>query len=661
MKDYSTLETHKKYPPNKLTYLAFEETLRGKKSKEVSKKDLRLIVRAHEDPSVQALIRQYGASAVAGGARELLLKDVFKHQSHAEEILSKTLYFTDSESESEAGRASGSAGGEAARNRPQLGQPGTMLERVEVSTENFIQTQWQNEPLLWELTGVRRKKEWKGKPIPDYDSKNPLSPQPVVLPFRIQHLLLSNFIQVLENSCYDYAVVHAPKIVEDRRYECFEESELQSWTNDFSRNKTFHSDDKEAAAHREVLLTQVARMRHNVVHRERAGVDAMAQYFCSAEELSTLMGDTATRNTILCLWKAIEPAAYGLMQDTMVKFREHSKTMDLLKSEKDELDAQRQGELTGPQQAALDARREAVLVVEKNLISQAHGDYRTLSQAAGRAVEQAISEHGITLGSLGVWLPPQDTSTIAKCPREYEIPSMEAAVSKFAFLRAQDAEKNVRGSLKEAEGARGVKTPDQPSKTPADVKGKRKEEPPYESRLKMREQKQDVHGGGITIKGQEEPSAKGKITLLSKEEWRALSAERGAFNDAAQRSAPVNRDASFPSKRAHVTPEEGENPYSANAWNAGGYRTKQNEGGSRTEQNEGGNPYSASAWNGSGYRREQNERENPYSANAWNGRGYRTKQDEENSRTEQKEGGSRTKRKGPPLESQADPWFRSGK
>ncbi|CAH0046420.1 unnamed protein product [Clonostachys solani] len=455
------LDAIDKTPPDELTYLALEDLLKSLGSKDISRRDLNLRIKYRQDPYTKALITQYGLKWVASGARRLLLADVFKHKVIAEDKFSKTIYFTDLESESEEGQASGSAGGKAARNRPQSGWPGTL----------------------------------QGE---------------------------------------------------------------------------FASD-----------------------HVKAQGI-------------------------ISKMWQAIRKEARVLMQDTMARFEEHTKSMEPIRLRKDVLDAREKKQLTSSQRDALASKREVVLAAGDALIKQAQQDYHELSLAAGRAMEQAVSERGIILGTLGVRISPPNVPTNAAGPHEDEVVNIRADASELLSLRTEDVENDVGGSHKEVEGAQEDEGSNvQPSESTAGVKGKHKKEEPHEKKIQMPEQKQDVEEGGIPLRRQGEsrwgtqgassvgrqvesstrrqgespwgrqgePSARGKVTLMPRAEWRPMLEEIDTGYQAGREGAPPKRYASLYRKKAQVVPEEEQKLDSANgSQNGTGSHTKKNEKGPRTKK-----------------------------------------------------------------------------
>lgn len=559
------------YPPEELNYLALKKELDNLTSNDIPRLDLLTKLRNSHDKYIKALIRKYGLRNVVGGTRNLLVARVFKHRAAAERKFSHSVFFTDCESEAEEALNNGSVTARATRNRPRPKGPGTLQGRLDFWPYNYTQDNWRGEPLLKDLAGVYCNKKWKGRPIPIDDNKDPLSPQPVALPMSNQHPILTNLVQLLEASCYNFAVIHAPEIAAARNttgpYDC----ELTKWTTDFAEMQTFWSEDEAIATYREDLLASVARIRHNVVHRKRVGVDTMAEQFRSAEELTMLMGDMEAVGTISKMWQAIGNEAKVLMDDTMAKFQAHEKTMEPIRLKKEDLDARDGADLSRRQKKALAAERRDAQAAEDVIVKQAKQDYHGLSQAAGRAIEQAMAEHGITLGTLGVWISPPNVPTNAEGPQECEMAGIGADASELSVFRPQKVENDVGGSQNEAEGAgEGERSDVQPSENTADVKGKCKEQNPPSKKIQMSEQQQDVDEGGTPLRRQEESSVSGKVTLLSKEEWTSMQKGTSPGHEAGREGVPVKRDVSSYSRKAQVAPKEEQKVYSASVSQNGG-------------------------------------------------------------------------------------------
>ncbi|KAK7212546.1 hypothetical protein V2G26_019724 [Clonostachys chloroleuca] len=552
------------YPPQELNYLALKKELEDLTSNDIPRLDLLVRLRDSHDKYIKAIIRKYGLRNVVGGTRNLLVAKVFKHRAAAEQKFSHTVFFTDCESEAEEALKNGSVTVRSTRNRPRPKGSGTLQGKLDFWPYNYTQDNWRGEPLLKELTGVYCNKKWKGRPIPIDDNEDPLSPNPVALPMRIQHPILTNLVQLLEVSCYNYAVIHAPEIVAARNTNCSEECELTKWTTDFAEMQTFWSEDEAIATYREALLAKVARIRHNVVHRRRVGVDTMAEHFRSAEELTMLMGDMEAWGTIYKMWQAIGKEAKMLMHDTMAKFQALEKNMEPIRLEKEAIESRDGADLSRRRKKALAAERKTAQAAEDVIVKQAKQDYRGLSEAAGRAIEKALAEHGIILGILGVWISPPSAPTNVDGPHDGEVVvDIGADASELAALRPRKAEEDV--------GAHeGERSDVQPSENTADVKGKCKENNPPNKKIQMSEQQQDVDEGGTPLRRQGESSASGKVTLMLREEWKSMQKETNTGYEADREGVPVKRDASFYNKKAQVTLKEEQKVYSANGPQNGG-------------------------------------------------------------------------------------------
>ncbi|CAH0023403.1 unnamed protein product [Clonostachys rhizophaga] len=527
------------YPPEELNYLALKKELDDLTSHDISRLELLHKLRDSHDKYIKAIIRKYGLRNVVGGTRRLLVARVFKHRAAAEQKFSHTVFFTDCESEAEEALENRSVTVRSTRNRPRPKGSGAMQGRLDFWPHNYTQDKWRGEPLLKDLTGVYCNKKWKGRPIPIDDNKDPLSPQPVALPMGIQHPILTNLVQLLEVSCYNFAVIHAPEI-------------------------TFWSGDEAIATYREALLSRVAKIRHNVVHRKRVGVDTMAEHFRSAEELTILMGDMEALDTISKMWQAMGKEAKVLMHDTMAKFQAHEKAMEPIRLELAAVDARYGADMSRRQKKALAAERKPVQDAEDVIVKQAKQDYRGLSEAAGRAVKKALDEHGIILGILGVWISPPNAPTNVEGAHEAEVVvDIGADASELAALRPQKAGED-------AGAHEGERSDVQPSENTADVKGKRKEQDPPSKKIQVSEQQQDVDEGGTLLRRQGESSGSGKVTLMAREEWKSMQKGINRGYEADREGASVKRDASSYSKKAQAGPKEEQKVYSANGSQNGG-------------------------------------------------------------------------------------------
>ncbi|CAG9986417.1 unnamed protein product [Clonostachys byssicola] len=562
----------KNYPPEEITYLALLKELDGCTSRDVPKLDLLAIVNGSKNRYVKALIRKHGLKNVRSVARRLLEEKVFKKRAVAEKKFSHTVYFTDCEEDWEKALSEDTLNLVAGGRRPRPKGLGDVEERPDIWPHNYTESKWRNEPLLNVLAGVCCRKKWKNRPIPLDDNENPLHPHPVALPMRNQHPLLGNLVQLLEVSCYKFAVVRAPEILAARNTIDPEECELTGWTTDFSHKKTFRCEDKAVFAHREAVLANVARMRHDTVHRRRVGADTIAGYFRSAEELTMLMGDTEARDTISKMWQAIGKEVKALMHATMAKFQAHTKAMDPIRLKQEALDARQSADLTYTQREAMNAERKQLLAAEEVIAKQAKQDYRGLSDAAGRAVERALAEHGIILGTLGVSFSPPNVPTNVEGPREGEMVDIGGDAAEIAVFRPQKKGRVVGDSPREAEDDddgddegddEGESSDVQPSENTADVKGEHNEQNPRNKKIQMSEQQQDIDEGGTPLRRQGEAPPSAKVRLILKREPTSVQQGTNTGCEAGLGGVPVKRDAILYSRKVQPAPKEEQKAYPA--------------------------------------------------------------------------------------------------
>ncbi|KAH8743138.1 hypothetical protein F5883DRAFT_665574, partial [Diaporthe sp. PMI_573] len=91
---------------------------------------------------------------------------------------------------------------------------------------------------------------------------------PTYLPYQAQHLIVNKAQQVLEECCFDFAMVSMPELLQEKNWECPAAAELTEWTKMFLKGKNCRSGlPKELGEEGKELLLEVANVRHTAVHR----------------------------------------------------------------------------------------------------------------------------------------------------------------------------------------------------------------------------------------------------------------------------------------------------------------------------------------------------------------------------------------------------------
>ncbi|KAJ5346926.1 uncharacterized protein N7506_000179 [Penicillium brevicompactum] len=114
---------------------------------------------------------------------------------------------------------------------------------------------------------------------------------PVYIHYRRQHLVLTTIQELLEESCFDFALRHFPQLLAQNGWDCPEAVELTEWIKILSCNST--KPIKILKAPLEEFIGLLRELRHSAVHRLRktaAGVERLvenAELFLQALEDST--------------------------------------------------------------------------------------------------------------------------------------------------------------------------------------------------------------------------------------------------------------------------------------------------------------------------------------------------------------------------------------
>ena len=96
---------------------------------------------------------------------------------------------------------------------------------------------------------------------------------------------------ILENSCYTFAVESLGEELQKNGWDCPERVELHVWSRPLRRAQ--FSDESIGALGKSLaeLLDSIAHLRHTAVHRIRVSVNRVLQFLLDSERLATLLND----------------------------------------------------------------------------------------------------------------------------------------------------------------------------------------------------------------------------------------------------------------------------------------------------------------------------------------------------------------------------------
>ncbi len=132
---------------------------------------------------------------------------------------------------------------------------------------------------------------------------------PSYLPYRAQHLILNTAQQILEESCFDFAMTSVPSLLQERKWECAAAGELTQWTKIFRSNRakpwasTLGTDFGSGEARG--MLTAVSNLRHTAVHRLPTTARGVSQLLESAVKLMQVLEDGLRAAQLEELWSDV--------------------------------------------------------------------------------------------------------------------------------------------------------------------------------------------------------------------------------------------------------------------------------------------------------------------------------------------------------------------
>lgn len=116
---------------------------------------------------------------------------------------------------------------------------------------------------------------------------------PVHLPFKTQHLMLSKVQAILEDACFDFISKHLPSLLTNgsHDYDCGAALELNKWTPILLEHES-ELPTKLAGKQLAKAVSDVNKLRHAAVHRERITAREVMDLLVAAVSLSEAVGDS---------------------------------------------------------------------------------------------------------------------------------------------------------------------------------------------------------------------------------------------------------------------------------------------------------------------------------------------------------------------------------
>ncbi|RSL67271.1 hypothetical protein CEP53_003060 [Fusarium sp. AF-6] len=282
-------------------YLAFKPILKGPKAEIRKSKVVLPIIDEHSNHThIKALLHTHSKTVVCQSLCRLLNEQIFESEAKASRRFANNhrtvvvppapLVPESPASELTFLRAPNSESGTGA---------GMIHQVVPESDSDFVEdyggngdTLEENEPEL-DMTAL-------------YESKYPTetSKLQVLLPLRIQNLILSRVQAILELTCFEFAKEKMPKILENRKWRCPTAGELNLWVAEFNKRiVSFKNNVNKPEGYEISKCFQAAtHIRHFAVHRRHLSMAHLQSLVNNAEGLCKILGNSTALTQIELIW-----------------------------------------------------------------------------------------------------------------------------------------------------------------------------------------------------------------------------------------------------------------------------------------------------------------------------------------------------------------------
>jgi hypothetical protein len=107
----------------------------------------------------------------------------------------------------------------------------------------------------------------------------------VYIQYRCQHLITTTIQNLLEESCFEFAQQHFPRILASKGWDCHEAVELTAWTRLISQ----HPPQPAKGINKPIdeLFGHLHELRHSAVHRLRKAANSTVR--CESDATRTLL------------------------------------------------------------------------------------------------------------------------------------------------------------------------------------------------------------------------------------------------------------------------------------------------------------------------------------------------------------------------------------
>lgn len=163
---------------------------------------------------------------------------------------------------------------------------------------------------------------------------------PAYIPFPTQLQLLRKLQEILEQSCYKFAQLAVPELLQQNEWDCAESVELNIWSQVFSSNqeKLPFQGLEELGKPFSDILDSVAQLRHTAVHRIHVTMTRLLQFCLDGESLLQLMQDNIARDQVATLRRNTQQVQYDINENKQFLEARISQTMHSFAAQKAEIE-----------------------------------------------------------------------------------------------------------------------------------------------------------------------------------------------------------------------------------------------------------------------------------------------------------------------------------
>ncbi|CAG7915471.1 unnamed protein product [Penicillium olsonii] len=285
-------------PDERLVYLACQHIFRGSHSHVRRSKVIRSLIQENK-PSLTDILREHNIDRTVKVVKKLLEDQVFDDTLKAKIRFPELFDVSPTQSaEREASEA------EAAR-----GEASTVREISEREVSRDIAIVSQAKP---DDEGDRESKKSHLEREPDINQAIP-SLYPVYIQYRCQHLITTTIQNLLEESCFEFAQQHFPRILITKGWDCPEAVELTAWTKLISQ----HPPQPAKGINKPIdeLFSLLHELRHSAVHRLRKTANSIERLAENAQLFLEALDDLDRSEKVSVLRRELKGAIEELKRN----------------------------------------------------------------------------------------------------------------------------------------------------------------------------------------------------------------------------------------------------------------------------------------------------------------------------------------------------------